>query len=266
MPVLEAMACGLPTIVTGGGPTDEFCPPEAGWRIRSTRAAFPSDRVDALTTVGRPWVLEPDAAHLAELLREAAADPPERRRRGAVASEAARPYGWDAVAARYALRVQALAQGVPVLAGAVAPEPLALSGEYALRLLATPAWCGADRLGELLAAWTAHTSRADGACLYLLADPSLDGSPEQLEQRVLAAAGAAGADLDAGADIDVIMEPVRADRDARLHAAVDAYVPLHAACAGHRRLAVAGGNAVLSLDDGSLTGALQRLRGVARAA
>ena len=36
MPVLEAMACALPVIATGGGPTDEFCPPDAGWRIRST--------------------------------------------------------------------------------------------------------------------------------------------------------------------------------------------------------------------------------------
>ena len=33
MPVLEAMASGLPVVVTAGGPTDEFCPDAAGWRI-----------------------------------------------------------------------------------------------------------------------------------------------------------------------------------------------------------------------------------------
>ena len=33
------------------------------------------------------------------------------------------------------------------------------------------------------------------------------------------------------------MEPVVAGRDERLHAAMDAYVVLHPACAGHERLA-----------------------------
>jgi len=266
MPVLEAMAAGLPTIVTAGGPTDEFCPPQAGWRIRSTRAEFPSDRVDTLATVGRPWVLEPDPAHLVACLREAAAQPQERRRRGAAGREAARAYDWDAVAARYARRLEGLAARPPLLAGAGAPEALALSGDYALRLLATPAWRGEDALGELLRQWTASTSREDSACLYLLADPQVDGDPARLEQRVVSAADAAGADLDRGADIDVIMEPMRGDRDSRLHAAVDAYVPLHAACAGHRRLAAAAGNALWSLSDGSLADGLARVPPIARVA
>jgi glycosyltransferase involved in cell wall biosynthesis len=266
MPVLEAMACGLPVIATAGGPTDEFCPPQAGWRVRAGRAEFPSDRVDSLPTVGRPWVLEPDAAHLRECLLAAAGDEPERRRRGAAGRAAAESYGWDAVASRYADRIAALSGGAPLLAGPASPEPLALSGDYALRVLATPAWRGEDRLGELLAQWTAGTARQDSACLYLLADPEIDGDPAQLERRVVEAAAAAGADLDGGADIDVVMEPLRGERDGRLHAAVDAYVPLHAACAGHERLAAAAGNESLSLNDGSFAAALHRVAPAARAA
>ena len=60
MPVLEAMASGLPVIHTAGGPTDEFCPPQAGWRIRAQRRAMPGGRVDHLETIGEPWMLEPD--------------------------------------------------------------------------------------------------------------------------------------------------------------------------------------------------------------
>ena len=66
----------------------------------------------------------------------------------------------------------------------------------------------------------------------------------------MAAADAAGVDL----------ERLRRHRAARarsrpatttgaLHAAVDAYVPLHAACAGHVRLAAAAGSAVVELGD-----------------
>src|SRR5262249_37619256 len=113
MPVLEAMAAGLPVIVTGGGPTDEFCPETAGWRIRWTRAQFPSNRVDQLETVGRPWVLEPDTDHLVELMREAAADSEQRERRGRAGAHAAKQFSWDAVADRYAERLSALAAKTP---------------------------------------------------------------------------------------------------------------------------------------------------------
>jgi glycosyltransferase involved in cell wall biosynthesis len=227
MPVLEAMASGLPVIHTAGGPTDEFCPPQAGWRIRSERRAMPGGRVDRYETAGEPWMLEPDTEHLIELLCEAAgATADERARRGAIGRSAALQLGWDRVAALYAERARALGARPP---RAAQPDSV-LDGAPAV--LATPAWRGEDDLPSLLAAWAGAPS---GACLYLLADPRTDGEPAELEARVLAAAQ--GIDLDACADIAILREHATPGRDAALHAAVDAYVPLHRACAGHIRQA-----------------------------
>jgi glycosyltransferase involved in cell wall biosynthesis len=227
MPVLEAMASGLPVIHTAGGPTDEFCPPQAGWRIRSRRLAMPGGRVDRFETVGEPWMLEPDVEHLAALLGEAAeAGAEDRARRGAVGRSAALHFGWDRVAALYAERAGALAARP---ARAIVAERV-LDG--APSVLATPAWRGDDDLPALLQAWTQAPS---GACLYLLADPATDGEPAALEARVMAAAGAI--DLDACADIAILREYAVPGRDESLHAATELYVPLHAACAGHLRLA-----------------------------
>jgi glycosyltransferase involved in cell wall biosynthesis len=257
MPVLEAMACGLPVITTGGGPTDEFLPADAGWRIQSRVARFPAERVDTMATSGRPWMLEPDQAHLVTLLRQAdTAGDDELDARGRAGRAAAQRLSWDVVAALYEERLTLLAGRRPVIAGPAGAEPFPLEEDVALRVLATPAWRAEDRLGELLAEWVACTTPATPACLYLLSDPSVDGAPEDLEARVLAAAAAAGADIEAGADINVLMEAPRGDRDLRLHAAVDAFVPLHPGCAGHERLTREAGNVVLELGTGALAQSL----------
>ncbi|MGH3260701.1 MAG: glycosyltransferase family 4 protein, partial [Trebonia sp.] len=267
MPVLEAMACGVPVIVTAGGPTDEFVPPEAGWRIDSRRVELPNDRIEHLQTRGRPWLLAPDRSHLVSLLREAeAVGDHDRRARGAIGAAAAQLLSWDAVADRYASRIAQLCERHPASAGLGAVQPFPLSGAYGTRVLATPAWRGADRLGALLAEWVAATEPGGNACLYLLADPGVDGSPEQLEARVLAAASAAGVELDAGADVDVLMEFVTTERDVRLHAAMDGYVPLHAACAGHELLARQAGSRIIQLGDGGLAKVLGAGAGLLRAA
>jgi len=153
-------------------------------------------------------------------------------------------------------RLRALAVRPPHAADPAAAEPWPLEGRAALRVLATPAWRGTDRLPELLAQWCAATTPDTSACLYLLADPQTDGAAEAIEQRVLAACAAGGADLDAAADVTVLLEPATAERDARLHAATNAYVPLHPACAGHERLARATGSAVLEPDGAALADAV----------
>lgn len=188
---------------------------------------MPGGRVDRYETAGEPWMLEPDTEHLIELLCEAAgATADERARRGAIGRSAALQLGWDRVAALYAERARALGARPP---RAAQPDSV-LDGAPAV--LATPAWRGEDDLPSLLAAWAGAPS---GACLYLLAHPRTDGEPAELEARVLAAAQ--GIDLDACADIAILREHATPGRDAALHAAVDAYVPLHRACAGHIRQA-----------------------------
>ena len=190
-------------------------------------------------------MLEPDLEHLVELLQEAqTAGAESRRQRGRVGRRAAEQLSWDAVAGRYRDRIEALANTTPLIA-APSYEPFPFSEAYALRLLATPAWQGHDRLAELLDAWCTATTRESDACLYLLADPGLVAGPEQIERVVLDAADRAGADLDRCADIDVLMEPFQAERDRRLVASVEAYVPLHVGCSGYLRLAQGSGVTVV---------------------
>jgi glycosyltransferase involved in cell wall biosynthesis len=235
MPVLEAMACGLPVVVTAGGPTDEFCPDDACWRVPSERRALADRRIGNLETIATPWMLEPSAGALTQALLEIEGDAAERARRGARARSAAEAYSWDAVAAIYANRIGALARRTPRDAGAV--EPLVLPGAPERVLLATPAWRGRDRLAELLGAWALAFPADANVGLYLLADPEVDGGPEAWEAHVLRAAAEAGVDLAACADISVLDHAMHGRDAERVHRAIHGYVPLHDACTGHLRTA-----------------------------
>lgn len=109
LPVLEAMACGLPVIITAGGAADDFATDEIAYRIPAARRSI-GDRVGDLTLAGEGWLLEPDLTALCDRMRFVVDHPDEARRVGRRASASAREkWTWNLAAAKAEERLQALA-------------------------------------------------------------------------------------------------------------------------------------------------------------
>ena len=85
LPVAEAMACGLPVVVTGRGAALDYCNGERAYLVPAGVGYFPEQRVGELETVARPWLAEPDPAALADILHHIFAHPREAQARGRVA-------------------------------------------------------------------------------------------------------------------------------------------------------------------------------------
>jgi glycosyltransferase involved in cell wall biosynthesis len=144
LPVLEAMACGRPVIVTAGGAVDDFVRDEFAWRIPATRKSI-GNEVGGMKLAGNGWLLEPDPFVLGKDMRYAFANPDEARERGILASHHAHQFfSWKNSASIAARRIRELVasqnepgNSTPVKAAPTKLPPVALVGQLheARRLL-----------------------------------------------------------------------------------------------------------------------------------
>ena len=105
MPALEAMACGVPAIVTAWSGPSAFINTASGYPL-CTRGLVDAALDDPLYR-GAQWA-DPDPAHLVELLRQVHADRAAARAKGATAAVEAQRWSWDAAAAQIVTRLDAV--------------------------------------------------------------------------------------------------------------------------------------------------------------
>jgi glycosyltransferase involved in cell wall biosynthesis len=191
LPALEALACGVPPIVTAGGPTDDFVSDACGWRIAATPVAVPPAQFagDGLTLARPGFVLEPSVDALAAALRSAA-DPAERAARAARTREHAERFGWADAAAAAADRLAALAGAEPVRTLAAAAVP----GRRSFVFLVEADWQSPETWEPAIAAYLEAFTAADDVTLVV------PGGPDALE-RLEAALERSGIGPDAAPDL-----------------------------------------------------------------
>jgi glycogen(starch) synthase len=111
LPIVEAMACGKPTVVTDYGAALDFANPANSYLIPASVVRLSEKRVLDMETVDYPYWAEPDCEALAATLRRIYDHPSEARMLGQrAACDVAARHTWTRAAHIAAARLEGLAQ------------------------------------------------------------------------------------------------------------------------------------------------------------
>jgi glycosyltransferase involved in cell wall biosynthesis len=212
LPALEAMACGIPVIHNGEGPTAEFVGDVGGWPLPAARIPLSADAgLPELAGPGYVYEVDPDV--LAERLRAVAADAADRGERAARAVVQASGYSWSALADRAAESLATLEGEDLPLARHLRHATIEARSRFALY---APDWDDEAAWGPALDVWLGAFGAGDDVTLALY----VDGDADAVGARVMARL--AGRDESTLADL-ALVAPDSADL-ASLAATADAVV------------------------------------------
>ena len=122
LPVAEAMAAGLPVIVTGYGACMDYCDEDNAYLVPA-RVERIGDRAEfGPSPIGYWWAV-PSQPDLVRILRHVRDNPGEAARKAAAGrARIQEDYTWDAVAKRVRERLEVLARRTPVRSRSAAPD------------------------------------------------------------------------------------------------------------------------------------------------
>jgi len=196
LPALEAMACAVPIIHPASGPTGEFCH-QGGWRIPADRFSM-NGRIQ-IDLTGPGYLHEPDLDRLVQTMREVAADPQERARRGQLAAGEAQRMTWQRMGRIAADLIDRARRRTPVRL----TDPAVLPERRATLIAATADWSAEEFASPLAQAVGAIPPDAP----VTLACSCAAGEADAATDAIIAALEAHGIDVEGPlCDLTVVEE------------------------------------------------------------
>jgi glycosyltransferase involved in cell wall biosynthesis/Tfp pilus assembly protein PilF/ubiquinone/menaquinone biosynthesis C-methylase UbiE/pyruvate-formate lyase-activating enzyme/dTDP-glucose pyrophosphorylase len=96
LPIIEAMACGIPAIVTNGGACLDFCNESNSLLISAKKVTYPDKSIGGKELVDNAWLYEPDKVDLGNKMVFASRNPKKIKEIGATAGKFVKTYwSWD---------------------------------------------------------------------------------------------------------------------------------------------------------------------------